>query len=249
LFKDHPHPEECPICALPLPLDPDQKVLKSCCGKIICKGCIYEMGLRDGRWNQPSPMRQPREVKKDDYALCPFCRTPLSKSNDEYIKRLNKLVENGNAFAHTSLGEHYDRGSCGFLQDKENAVKLYLKAGELGCSDGYNNLAISYKTGDGVAMNMKKAKHFYELSALNGNVAARHNLGCLEGNNGNTFRAIKHFIIAARAGHNISLDEVKVDFMRGFVSKDVYEDTLRAYQKRMDEMKSDMREKAVTDLS
>ena len=43
LFKEHPPREECPICFLPLPLGENQTIFKSCCGKVICNGCIYAM--------------------------------------------------------------------------------------------------------------------------------------------------------------------------------------------------------------
>ena len=89
---------------------------------------------------------------------------------------------------------------------------------------------------------MKKAKHFYELAAINGNVNARYNLGVVEGKAGNHHRAMKHLILAARAGHKDALDAVKHGFMTGIVTKDEYENTLRAYHKIQDEMKSDDRD-------
>ena len=61
---------------------------------------------------------------------------------------------------------------------------------------------------------------------------------------GNYHRANKHFILAAKAGYNDSLNFVKKGFMKGSVTKDEYADTLRAHQKAHDEMKSDDRDKA-----
>ena len=87
-------------------------------------------------------------------------------------------------------------------------------------------------------MDKKKAKHYYELAAMNGSVNARHNLGCVEGQAGNIDRACKHFILSARAGDKLSLDNVKTCFMKGIITKDEYANTLRAYQRRHDEMKS-----------
>ena len=58
-------------------------------------------------------------------------------------------------------------------------------------------------------MDKKKAKHLYELAAMNGNVKARHNLACDEEKTGNHLRAMKHFILAAKAGVKRSLDKVK----------------------------------------
>ena len=42
-------PEECPICLLPLPIDNCQSAFNSCCGKVICNGCIYAMFMSEGR--------------------------------------------------------------------------------------------------------------------------------------------------------------------------------------------------------
>ena len=40
LFKDV-EPEECPICMLTLPINANESSFFSCCGKMICNGCIY----------------------------------------------------------------------------------------------------------------------------------------------------------------------------------------------------------------
>ena len=89
-----------------------------------------------------------------------------------------------------------------------------------------------------------KAKHYYELAAMTGELNARHNLGCMEYEAGNYHRAYKHFILSAKAGDKDSLDEVKKGFMNGIITKDKYANTLRAYQDQHDEMKSDARDKA-----
>ena len=63
-------------------------------------------------------------------------------------------------------------------------------------------MGVAYKNGRGVEVDKMKARHYWELAAMNGDVAARYNLGCLEGRAGNHHRAIKHFILAARDGHS-----------------------------------------------
>ena len=93
-------------------------------------------------------------------------------------------------------------------------------------------------------MDKKRAKYFYELAAMAGNVYARHHLGCTQVKAGKYDRAFKHFIIAAKAGYKKSLEAVKEGFMKGVVTKDEYANTLRACQDRHDEMKSDARDKA-----
>jgi hypothetical protein len=65
-----------------------------------------------------------------------------------------------------------------------------------------------------------------------------------EGKAGNHERAMKHFMISARAGDKESLETIKRGFIRKNVSKDEYEGTLRAYHARQVEMKSEARDKA-----
>ena len=96
-----------------------------------------------------------------------------------------------------------------------------------------------------MVVDKKKAKYYYELAAMGGNIYARHNLGCKEISAGNYQRAYKHYMIAAKAGKQASLDEIKKGFMGGVVAKDEYEQTLRIYQKRVDAETSDTRSEAL----
>ena len=133
-------------------------------------------------------------------------------------------------------------------QDRVKAHELWLKAGELGCAEAYFKLGYSLSIEMGVETDKKKAKYYYELAAIQGNVYARHNLGALERQAGNHQQAYKHYIIAASAGYPESLVVVKEGFMKGYVTKEIYAGTLRAYQKRVDEMKSDTRDEAAKGL-
>ena len=231
LFKEHPPPEDCPICFLPLPLDLEQIQFKSCCGKVICNGCILAMMDEEARGG-------------GKIGLCAFCRVPTPSSYKEEVERIKKLMESSNAYAFYRLAGCYEHGNMGVPQNIEKANELYLRAGELGCSEGYCNLGYAYSNGEGVEANKKKAKHYYELAAMDGDFLARRNLGKVEVENGNVDRGYKHFILSARAGDEDSLEQVKNGLMDGIVTKDEYANTLRAYQSRHDETKSVMRDKA-----
>ena len=122
--------------------------------------------------------------------------------------------------------------------------ELFLKAGELGCADGYFNLGSSYNYGTGVEMDKKKANHFSALAAMNGSVFARMSLGNIEVQAGNYERAKKHFILAARAGDSKCLENIKKSFTGGLVTKNEYESTIRAYHESQMEMKSEARDTA-----
>ena len=150
----------------------------------------------------------------------------------------------GNGEAYYELAGYYARGLYGLPRDYEKVNDLLLKGGELGCAEAYYNLGNNYSLGKGVAIDKKKAKHYYELAAMGGDTQARHNLGCMEGRARNNDRAKKQWILAARAEMKESLDAIKEGFMRGYHTKDEYASTLRAYQNIQDEMKSDKRDKA-----
>ena len=227
LFKEPPPPEECPICMLPLPLDPRQITFEACCGKDICDGCVRAMVESEG-----------------DDSLCPFCRTLHPSSDEEMVKRYEKLMDKGNAYAINQLAGFYAEGSMGLPQDSARENELSLKAGELGCAEAYFNLGNTHDIGEGVEVDEEKAKHYWELAAMGGCVFARQNLGCMEEEAGNNQRAMKHFILAARAGYKQSLVAVKTGYKHGFVTKDEFANTLRAHQKSQDEMKSEARDKA-----
>jgi len=225
LFKEVER-EECPICMLPMPIGGEDTTVESCCGKRICSGCIYAMYVSEGK------------------ALCPFCRTPAVCDDEVHIEQTKKLMAKGCAEAFHLLAGVYAKGAMGLRQDFQKCIELNLKAGELGCAGAYYNLAVAYHEGRGVAIDKKKAKHYWELAAMGGVVKARHNLGYLEGEVGNHQRAMKHYKLAARAGFKESVDMVKKGFMKGLVTKDEYANTLRTYYDRQKEMKNDMRDKA-----
>jgi len=214
LFKEPPSREECPICLIPLPLDESQIQFQTCCGKVVCNGCTYAMKMSEG---------------KD---LCAFCRTPTVTYDEDTIKRVKNLMDKGNSEAFNTLAGIYYRGLMGMPQDYQKANELYLKAGELGCAEGYYNLGNSYVNGDGVEVDTKKAQHYYELAAIMGDLDARYNLGSDEHRAGNQHRAMKHFVMAAKAGDKESLNEVKEMFIQEVVTKDEYASTLRAYHER-----------------
>jgi TPR repeat protein len=188
-------------------------------------------------------MKEEARGRRKLECLCAFCREP-APSSEEIIKRIKRLLEVNNAYAFHQLAGYYSKGDRGVPQNFVKANELYLRAGELGCAEAYCSLGYSYDTGRSVEIDKKKAKRYCELAALNGSVNARHNLGCVEGKAGNNTRAFKHFLLAARAGYKDSLDQVKVGFVHGIVTKDEYENALRAYQSRQDLMKSDDRDKA-----
>ena len=77
------HHGECPICFLPLQLDPSKSTFMDCCSKTICMGCNFANQKRD----YEAGLKQHR---------CAFCREPAPKSREEadknIMKRIRKMI-------------------------------------------------------------------------------------------------------------------------------------------------------------
>lgn len=127
------------------------------------------------------------------------------------------------------------------------AIELFEKPGELGNPEGYFNLGIIYRNGDGVDVDPKKTRAYFEKSACMGLISARFALGLLEWKEGNIQRAIRHLSIAAKAGHKNALDLLKEAFKVEYVTKDEFEEALRAYHKSDTERSSENRTAAKTE--
>jgi len=230
LFKrPPPSEEECPICLVRLPNLTSGSRYQSCCGKTICSGCIHAMKLNTrGRGN----------------ALCPFCRAPTPNTENEIIKRAQRRVKLDDAEAMHILGGYYSSGICGLPQDYAKALELWHRGVELGNATAYHNIANAYYFGDGVEVDKKRGRYYWELAAMKGDVDSRHNLGLLEGASGNEERAFKHFMIAVEGGYKKSLPAVRDLYKDGYATKDDYAKALRAYQKYLGEIKSSQRDEA-----
>ena len=241
LFKQPPPNEDCPICMIRLPTLLGRTYM-ACCGKVICTGCVYAF--------------QSRAFKARKDQLCPFCRTPPPNSNEEEIERLEKRIELNDAYAIYQLGIYYAGGKYELPRDVAKALELWHRAGELGCSDAYYNIAHSYN-GNGMERNMKKAQHYWELAAIGGSIEARNNLGVREGQAtymnlgameaqlGNFEKAVKHFMIATKDGDTKSLKNIKAFYSQlGLATKDDYAKALQSYKAYVDEIKTDQRDEA-----
>ena len=241
LFQDPPDGPECPICMLPLPLDPTSLVFQSCCGQTLCLGCVHAQIKEDVR-----------NGKCKEEGACEFCRTPHAPTYKEELDRLNKGVERNNANSMEQLALYYLDGEMGFQKNLLKAMELFQKAGELGCANAYGRLGLIYWDSfecQGLEKDNNKAKHYWELGAIGGDIGLRHNLACLEERNGDEIRACKHFLICAKAGYEPSLDPLKIGFQNGVITKDEYSVALRAYQKQSEDRKSAMRDEAYEEMS
>ena len=231
LFAQPPHREDCPICMIPLPLHQTrQTIYYSCCGKVICFGCIVharEVGLKE---------------------VCPFCRAPevFGKEDDE---RVEKRIKSNDPEA--MLWSAALLTQTGKMQDRKKSIQLTAKAAELGLCSAHYNLGNAYKTGDCIEKNLEKAMFHWEKAAIAGHGGARFNLGnnsCYKQGD-LSFLSMKHFMIGAKSGYGNCLHGVKQGFVSGMITKTDFEETLHMHNESLKEMSSEQRNKAAASKS
>jgi hypothetical protein len=212
---------ECPLCFIPMPLHPTKCAYYPCCSKIACDGCSYTHYVKH---------------KSDN---CPFCREP-SWDVEEDEKREMKRVKANDPVAMREMGaERYDEG------DYDTAFEYWTKAAELGDADSHFQLSVMYRKGNGVEKDKEKEVYHLEKAAIGGDPVARWNLACIEEENDNMERAVKHFIIAANLGYEDSMKSLWEYYKDGDINKKDLEATLRTHKAAIDAMKSSEREAAL----
>ena len=219
--------EDCPICMVQLPLDPIDYVVKPCCSKKICDGCMLS------------------SEKRGMDEVCPFCKQATPETDAQIIAAAEARVAAKDYETMGVVGETLLRGRYGLVQDVPRALKLLNEAAKHGVVKSHNSLGAIYCQGmGGVARDHKKAMLHFELAARKGHPKARHNLGLLEENAGKYDRALKHYMIAANMGNDLSLQSIKRMFENGQAVKADYGAALKGYQKAVEELSSPDRKEA-----
>lgn len=232
LFVEPDCKEDCPVCLLVLP-DFNRCHYHTCCGKVICLGCLK------GVLDEQNERNEAEKPKSNKLPLCPFCRAPIETSSEERVSRLHSRVyakhDDYNALA--ILGFWYSEGKRNIIpQDTKHGIQLLLRAIKLGSADAcaslgdaYNPLLVESGIYPGVERNLLQSVYYYTMAAIRGHMKSRFHLGVL--NIRFFFDAsitFKHFQIAASQGLDEALKAVQIGYMMGAVTKDEFEATLRA---------------------
>ena len=142
------------------------------------------------------------------------------------------------AYAFYELGDQYYNGRWGLPQHLSKACELWTQAAELGSIHAHAGLGDAYMRGAGVEQDVKKARYHYEIAAMGGHENARHSLCTIEGAKGNKRLAMNHLMLSARSGYDMSMRGTGEAYKLGYITKDEYAATLRAYKESYDEMES-----------
>ena len=226
LFRqpERTHLGDCPICFLPLPLDPYKSTLQSCCSKVICKGCRRANKLRG--------------VNNNLHHTCLMCRQPTPRSKKEVnVYSMKRVAANDSVAIQERGKKHYQE------RHYKDAFKYWTKAAELGDVDSIYLLSLLYRDGRGVEKNEEKEWCQLEEAAIAGHVGARFTLAHNEKTRcGRTDRAVKHLIIATNLGCDYSMRALQQCHENGEVDDDKFTAALHAHQAVVDAMNSPQRE-------
>ncbi|KAL9186970.1 hypothetical protein ACHAXT_010690 [Thalassiosira profunda] len=163
----------------------------------------------------------------------------LLREEKEYTQLMKKRMEVGDANALYIHGlKTYHNGS------PDKAIDLYYQAADLGSMKAHGALAYIFCSGEVVAKDEEKGFQHLQIAAMGGLDHVRHRLGNAEMKRGNALRAMKHWMISARAGWDKSLAEVKEGYKEGLVTKDEFAAVLRAHKESNDELRSPERDRA-----
>jgi tetratricopeptide (TPR) repeat protein len=142
----------------------------------------------------------------------------------EAVDALNKAIESEPftetaAKAHSTLSVIYSEKfkateKAAFHAERSNQIidasKWYKAANETGSKDAQFQIGILYHIGEGVDINLEKAKGWYKLAAEQGHIKSKSNLGAIYQIEKNFNEAIKWYTFAAEEGepgaqHNLAL--------------------------------------------
>jgi TPR repeat protein len=205
--------DTCAICLDQLPVE--GATFYSCCCKRVCTACYVKCRQHDTR--------------------CPLCRAPPPKSDPEWVRRLQKHVDKGNAEAQIMLGGKFFNGGMGLEQDLKRAVQLFEVAAAQGNAEAQDSLGVCYTQGQGVEIDHKTAVQWWRRAAEQGYPVAQCNLG-------NAFyegrgvaqshdEAVKWFRLAAAQGQLDALCNLGTCYGNGKgVARDDHE-ALRLYKR------------------
>ncbi len=230
-----PPREECPLCLLPLPINSEESQFYSCCGNVICNGCIV------------SQIMAHIDDEEKGGKLCPFCREALPKRcgyDAVILEREMALANSGRGEAMYYIGEYYMNGEKGLEQDIAEGLKWLHRALEAGFGRAAVSIGKSYDHGDGVDQDGDKALEYYHKGADLNHIYALIMIGQTLVLRGELEEAMLYWRKAMMCGDkdDTLAANLRKGYSEGYITKDEYAFTLREHQTALNEMKSEARE-------
>jgi TPR repeat protein len=180
---------------------------------------------------------------------CAFCRTAVPESNEEIFAQLRKRVELNDPNALCQMALCYGNGDQGLPLDQAKCIGLLRQSADLGFPTAQYHLGNFHKFGDmGIEQNREEALKYLKEAAEGGIVFAMHNLGCDYSSNGDLVAAMRYWRSSASGGYRRSMYNLIADFGLGLLHHCDLAESLRAFYRSRDEMKSEGRDQYIAHL-
>ena len=167
-------------------------------------------------------------------------------SDETLVALRGKRVELKDPHALCDLAIDYGYGQNGLSVDHTKCVDLMRQSAGLGCPDAHYKLGIYHYNGEmGLEQNEEETLKYYTRAAEDGHVQARHNLGCMESNNGNRVAGMRHWRLAASGGDRNSMNCLIDYFEAGLLQHPILAETMQAFYRARAEMKSEDRDQYI----
>ena len=237
LFAPITEREECPICMLPFPIsgpmDRNEFVFMTCCGKYVCRGCLFRITMDEKK----------KGIKYHD-TKCTHCRLPR-KNRKSTIQEVKRLMKHNNPDVFLEVAGRYRVGEDGVFQSNTKSLEMYIRAAELGNAEAYYMIGAAFiQEGIVVERDESKTFEFWKVAAKKGSIYAHRELGLVHKKNGNISESIRHWKVAASAGDQESITHLMKSYKEKELSKEGLSKILRAFQISSNEMKSKDRDEA-----
>lgn len=151
--------ELCPVCPNTVLINHEASFFE-CCGGRICRECFE------------------KQIFEGDPDTCPLCHADMTDTSEAAaVVRIRTRANQGDPNALYNLGGIYDGGLYGVEQDQVKARYYYRLAAEGGEVRGAQNLACSYRDGEGGPVDLVQAYTYFRMAAEGGHLQGITNLG------------------------------------------------------------------------
>lgn len=218
----------------------------SCCGKIICQGCI--VGRERAELQESGFIIEGKTPEDKQFmlitglwsTLCPFCRAKEPENEEEVVQRLNARIGIRNDEDYTiallALGTRYFHleGNTGLPLNYEKAEELFQQAYNLGNPAAAWYLSDLYKRR--YPDQTEKRMEYVRRGEILGDIDCMNVLTKLAVESKNYTEIPRLCMKVARLG--VEPHNLMSCYKMGLLSKDDLATTLRAHQAAKDEMKT-----------
>ena len=180
---------------------------------------------------------------------CAFCRTTTAESDEEELARLSKRIERNDPHAMRNLAMMHVDGRFGLPVDQTKCLDLMRQSASLGFPGAHYELGLFHHQGRmGLEQNNEEAQKYYKKAAEGGDLISQHNLGCVEGGNGDHAAAMRHWRLSASGGMRVSMEGLIECFEDGLLHHADLVETLQAFYPARAELWSEDRDQYIAYL-